>query len=606
MPPPNSGFQPRNTPAERRAFFDLIRRIGVLEAGGGGNGGGGTNEVTVGGPAPTDTSELWVDSTPAIQAKISGVWTPVSGPPGPIGPTGPTGATGPQGVPGVQGPQGIQGPTGPKGDTGATGSQGPQGVPGAQGPKGDTGATGATGPPGADSTVPGPEGPQGPQGVPGVPGADSTVPGPEGPQGPQGPQGVQGPVGPAGADSTVPGPAGPEGPPGADSTVPGPEGPQGPQGIQGPQGVPGADSTVPGPAGPEGPQGDPGVVQSIVAGTNVAVDSTDPANPVVSSTGGAPNWPDGYPTYDPRYVNVPGDTMTGPLNIDVSTSNAMVNLRNNGNTAFLARGHTAPLVEIGSEPLPVGGHLLKVIGTSGAGAYLSIYEGTTQRGIIGRNPNMQVLSMGGPLELGTNGSYVTIFNYGNAEVARMISAGHFCIGRTSTDNTIEGSHYGPNGFAACTSLAAAPIVLNRLSVANGQPFVKFLKTTNSTEVGSIAFAAGSTNSIVYNTTSDYRLKNDLGPIVGAVARVRRLRPIRITWKGDEDDGEQDALIAHEVDEVVPEAVTGTKDAVDAEGNITPQQIDHSKLVPLLVAAVQELSAKVEGLEAELAILKGAA
>ena len=314
--------------------------------------------------------------------------------------------------------------------------------------------------------------------------------------------------------------------------------------------------------------------------------------PILNSTAPVVNWPDGFPTYDPRYVNVPGDTMTGPLTIDVSTSNAMVNLRNNGNTAFLVRGHTAPLVEIGSEPLPIGGHLVKIIGTGAAGSYMTFYEATTLRGRVGRNPNMMVSAVTGVLELGCETAQPTIFNYGNVEVARMVSAGHFCIGRTTTDNTVEGAHYGPNGMGACTSLAAAPVGLNRLSALNGQVFVRFQKTTNATEVGSISFAAGSTNSIVYNTTSDYRLKNDLGPISDGLERVGRLRPVRITWKGDEDDGEQDALIAHEVDEVVPEAVSGTKDAVDAEGEIIPQQIDHSKLVPLLVAAVQQLSSLV--------------
>ena len=77
--------------------------------------------------------------------------------------------------------------------------------------------------------------------------------------------------------------------------------------------------------------------------------------------------------------------------------------------------------------------------------------------------------------------------------------------------------------------------------------------------------------------------------------MNQLKPYRFNWKKS-PDYIVDGFFAHEVQEIVPQAVVGEKDAVDKDGNIERQMIDHSKLVPLLVAAVKELSAKVEALE----------
>jgi len=133
-----------------------------------------------------------------------------------------------------------------------------------------------------------------------------------------------------------------------------------------------------------------------------------------------------------------------------------------------------------------------------------------------------------------------------------------------------------------------------------------------------------TNSASYNTSSDYRLKEDAVPMTGATERVKALRPINFAWKAD--GSRVDGFLAHEAQEVVPEAVHGTKDAMrdeeyevtpaveevrDEDGNVTTeavaavmgtrsvpdyQGIDQSKLVPLLTATIQELIARIEALE----------
>jgi hypothetical protein len=115
---------------------------------------------------------------------------------------------------------------------------------------------------------------------------------------------------------------------------------------------------------------------------------------------------------------------------------------------------------------------------------------------------------------------------------------------------------------------------------------------NGVVVGSIVLdTANSTN---YNTTSDYRLKKDFYPISSGLSKVNLLKPTNFKWI--DTDARTDGFIAHEVQDVFPNAVTGEKDAIDENGNPIYQQIDQSKLIPIMVAAIQELSQKVAQLE----------
>jgi hypothetical protein len=104
-------------------------------------------------------------------------------------------------------------------------------------------------------------------------------------------------------------------------------------------------------------------------------------------------------------------------------------------------------------------------------------------------------------------------------------------------------------------------------------------------VGSISTNGSAT---AYNTSSDYRLKNTIAPMTGALAKVALLKPCTYKWNIDNSDGE--GFIAHELAEVCPDAVSGAKDAVDAEGNPQYQGIDVSFLVATLTAAIQEQQA----------------
>jgi len=112
-------------------------------------------------------------------------------------------------------------------------------------------------------------------------------------------------------------------------------------------------------------------------------------------------------------------------------------------------------------------------------------------------------------------------------------------------------------------------------------------------VGSIDVAASSTS---YNTSSDYRLKENVVPMTGSIDRLKELKPSKFNFIADADTT-VDGFLAHEVSDTVPEAISGTKDAVDDDGNPDYQGIDQSKLVPLLVSALQEAITRIETLEA---------
>jgi hypothetical protein len=138
----------------------------------------------------------------------------------------------------------------------------------------------------------------------------------------------------------------------------------------------------------------------------------------------------------------------------------------------------------------------------------------------------------------------------------------------------------------------------------------YLSTTSTSNNGLVYFSNpnGAVGSIstngsatAYNTSSDYRLKENIAPMTGALAKVSSLKPVTYTWKADGSSGE--GFIAHELAEVVPDCVSGEKDAVDEEGNPQYQGIDVSFLVATLTAAIQEQQAIITDLTTRLEALE---
>jgi hypothetical protein len=148
------------------------------------------------------------------------------------------------------------------------------------------------------------------------------------------------------------------------------------------------------------------------------------------------------------------------------------------------------------------------------------------------------------------------------------------------------------GALGITTNQGTALYLNRNSTSSPDGNVADFYR-NGVFKGSISVSSSST---AYNTSSDYRLKENVVELTGATDRLKQLNPSRFNFIADPDTT-VDGFIAHEVQTVVPEAITGTKDEVDADGNPVYQGIDQSKLVPLLVATIKELEARITALEA---------
>jgi hypothetical protein len=129
-------------------------------------------------------------------------------------------------------------------------------------------------------------------------------------------------------------------------------------------------------------------------------------------------------------------------------------------------------------------------------------------------------------------------------------------------------------------------------------FAMFFHIVNGIGNGVGGISKVGTTGVAYNTSSDYRLKTNIEPLTAALARLLQIPVHRFNWLADPAAPKVDGFLAHEAQAIVPESVTGHKDEVDAEGKPVHQGIDQSKLGPLLVAAVQELAARVAALEAK--------
>lgn len=132
-------------------------------------------------------------------------------------------------------------------------------------------------------------------------------------------------------------------------------------------------------------------------------------------------------------------------------------------------------------------------------------------------------------------------------------------------------------------------------------FASFYDITNGF-IGSIRSAASSSTTS-YNTTSDYRLKEEVEPLISSLERLRLLKPITFKWRNTPNSRIEEGFIAHEVQEVVPSAISGEKDAVDAEGNPDMQQMELARLVPLLTGALQEAHELIKNLTERVSALE---
>jgi len=193
-----------------------------------------------------------------------------------------------------------------------------------------------------------------------------------------------------------------------------------------------------------------------------------------------------------------------------------------------------------------------------------------------------------------------VFYRGTTEVARFDSSSRLLVGTTVVNPHASGTYgieLNPTDGLKIGSNNIHALIAARW---NGNGEAIRLQRDNTT-VGTISVT---TTATTYNTSSDYRLKENVTPVHNGITRLLQLKPSRFNFIADPNHT-VDGFLAHEAQAVVPECVTGEKDAVDDDGNPVYQGIDQSKLVPLLTAALQEAIAKIESLETRLSALEAA-
>lgn len=289
---------------------------------------------------------------------------------------------------------------------------------------------------------------------------------------------------------------------------------------------------------------------------------------------------------------------TSPITQVIAPGQGTVNTTALGNITNIASGNSSLTLQTGSgntTAVTIDTSQNVGIGTTSPTSGKLVISGTsvtTSQGIrlVGDTADARFICESATLGagiLGTFSNHSQLFYTNSTERMRIDSNGNLLVGTTSTLGGKLSVKTSGSTNAYFTNDAAGGYILEADAASNGGTyyFINFRKT--GTGISNIT-SNGTT--VAYNTGSDYRLKQNIQPITNALSKVLQLKPCKWDWKEFWGNGSSQGFVAHELAEIVPDCVTGTKDAVDADGNPVYQGIDTSFLVATLTAALQELKA----------------
>tara|TARA_A100001391_G_scaffold143262_1_gene101057 strand:- start:2813 stop:4534 length:1722 start_codon:yes stop_codon:yes gene_type:complete len=223
--------------------------------------------------------------------------------------------------------------------------------------------------------------------------------------------------------------------------------------------------------------------------------------------------------------------------------------------------------------------------------FRSAGAGSTVSGYVGRGSSIVAGGTATDIGLGGGAGNIVFAAGGTTERMRIASNGQVMIARTSAVSSDIRLN-----MTADASVAA----FGTENTGTGNNYIAIFRNSSGTLIGSIIANNGA---VAFNTSSDYRLKENVDYTWDATTRLKQLKPARFNFISDETNTLVDGFLAHEVSSIVPEAITGEKDAVDSEGNPEYQGIDQSKLVPLLTKAIQEQQTIIDDLKTRIETLE---
>jgi hypothetical protein len=270
-------------------------------------------------------------------------------------------------------------------------------------------------------------------------------------------------------------------------------------------------------------------------------------------------------TTDATSLNVSGDK-TGILQLASNNGTTAITVDTSQNVGI---GTTTPKVRL-------AGKVLSINGTDSGASYQASIELLVNGASAG-----EMWANSNDFVIGSFSTQPMIFRTQNTERMRITSSGNFGIGTTTGLNSKV------TLYSDCNALTAMEM---RDTGTTGGYLIAFYNSSSNLAGGIIH---NGTTTVNYSTSSDYRMKENIAPMTGALSKVALLNPVTYKWKEEFGGESGQGFIAHELQAVVPEAVAGAKDALNEDGSIKPQGIDTSFLVATLTAALQETKALID-------------